>query len=106
MVLIYIDDWLNFSVEDRDSYVDLEYTLVVYNQQFLENVPDLDDVALGMYALDHFQRLKNALADLLQLNSTNIKLVWNGVRLQDHETPYGGIPMKYFLSLEYFFQLE
>ena len=99
MVLIYIDDWLNFSVEDRDSYVDLEYTLVVYNQQFLENVPDLDDVCLGMYALDHFQSLKNAIADLLQLNATNIKLVWNGVRLQDHETPYGGIPMKYFLSL-------
>ena len=91
MILIYIDDWVDFSMEDRYSYVELEYILVVYNQQFLETIPDLDDIHFGMYALDCFQSLKNVIANLLQLSSTNIKLVWNHVILQDHETPYAGI---------------
>ena len=107
MVLIYVDDWIPCNSEDSYSLVEFEYTLAVYNQQFLENIPDLDDVALGMYALDPFQSLKTAIADLLQLDSTNVKLVWNGVNLQDQETPYAGFQKKYFFFLLlYMFQLE
>ena len=97
MVLIYVDDWIPCNSEDSYSLVEFEYTLAVYNQQFLENIPDLDDVALGMYALDPFQSLKTAIADLLQLNSTNVKLVWNGVNLQDQDTPYSGLLKKILL---------
>ena len=59
-------------MEDRDSDIEFEYTLVIYNYHFLENVLYLDDAHFGMLALDHFQTHKNTIADLLQLNSTNI----------------------------------
>ena len=94
MVLIYIDDWIHTTSEDSYSLVHFDYNLVVYNQQFLETIPNLDDVVLGMYALDCFLTLKNAIAYLLQLNSTNIQLVWNNRILQDQEIPYEGLRKK------------